>query len=98
MESTRGVGPLIGEFKGPVDADFGADWAVFYECWHVAFALQARSAAEAECGFVIAPDGGQMALNPTSDSKSVTRFDVNEQLIIPVIYNVAEHCHCDFSV
>jgi hypothetical protein len=34
-ESTRGVGYLIGEFQGPVDADFVGDWAAFYECWDV---------------------------------------------------------------
>ncbi|KAL1792108.1 hypothetical protein ACET3X_009859 [Alternaria dauci] len=33
-EATRGVGYLIGEFQGPVDADFGSNnWAAFYECW-----------------------------------------------------------------
>jgi hypothetical protein len=32
-EATRGVGYLIGEFQGPVDADFGSHWAAFYECW-----------------------------------------------------------------
>ncbi|KAG9186642.1 hypothetical protein G6011_09750 [Alternaria panax] len=34
-EATRGIGYLIGEFKGPVDADFGkSEWAAFYECWN----------------------------------------------------------------
>jgi hypothetical protein len=94
LESTRGVGGLIGEFKGPVDAGFGADWAAFYECWHLALAAP----REAECGFVIVPDGGLRPLNPTSDPKNVTRFlDTNDEVVNPVIYHV-EHCQCDFFV
>jgi hypothetical protein len=91
-EATHGVGGLIGEFKGPVDASFGADWAAFYECWNPSF-LKAR---EAECGFVVAPDSSLMPLNV---KEGKTRFeDVNEQLVIPVYYNVSEHCQCDFFV
>jgi hypothetical protein len=34
-EATRGVGYLIGEFPGPVEADFSSNiWAAFYECWN----------------------------------------------------------------
>jgi hypothetical protein len=94
-EATRGVGSLIGEFKGPVDASFGADWAAFYECCNPALApVVARDASIAECGFVVAPSGLQMPL----DLRGKTRFDVDEQLIIPVYYMVAEHCQCDFFV
>ncbi|KAF1944448.1 hypothetical protein EJ02DRAFT_452312 [Clathrospora elynae] len=35
-ESSRGVGPVIGEWKGPADGEFGDNWAAFYMCWHIA--------------------------------------------------------------
>jgi hypothetical protein len=35
-ESSRGIGPLIGEFRGPVWGEFVKSWAAFYECWNEA--------------------------------------------------------------
>ncbi|CAA9958665.1 hypothetical protein CFE70_002180 [Pyrenophora teres f. teres 0-1] len=47
-EATRGVGHVIGQFTGPLDAVFDStEWAAFYECWDAKPEERAAPVAEA---------------------------------------------------
>ncbi|KAF1837242.1 hypothetical protein BDW02DRAFT_595745 [Decorospora gaudefroyi] len=92
-ESTRGIGYLIGEYKGPVDADFGIHWAAFYECWEVD--LKACDAAITSCGWVGAR--GSDAKAPLNGDGE-TPFILDGQKFTPVRYHVDDHCQCYFLV
>ncbi|KNG51303.1 hypothetical protein DDE82_003068 [Stemphylium lycopersici] len=94
LESTRGVGSLIGQYAGPMDAEFGVDWVAFYECWPVG--LEARSPAPtySPCGFVTAHTGEEVDL--AVDSR--IDFYLHGKRFNPVGYHVLDHCVCKFGL
>ena len=100
-EATRGVGYVIGQFTGPVDAVFGnTEWAAFYECWDAKLGYRApvvearNTPIHGSCGVVTSPTGEIQTLGV--DGR--TDFAIDGEHYHPVAYHVLDHCICSIGL
>ncbi|KAL6708400.1 hypothetical protein ACN47E_002663 [Coniothyrium glycines] len=104
-ESTRGVGYLIGQYKGPASGTFAQkDWAAFYECWKnteeaevdsTDSEVMSRQTKSIPCGYALTSDGMQLTMSE-GKGRYPFEFAVNGVKYIPSKYHIADHCSCDF--
>ncbi|KAF2856444.1 hypothetical protein T440DRAFT_485539 [Plenodomus tracheiphilus IPT5] len=97
-EATRGVGYLIGEFKGPVEAEFGSHWAAYFECWDVTKAVNvAKPITEAHslAGNVLDVNNVAIMLQVKEE---VTVIGKKEYYYDPKSVNVAEGHTCELYI
>ncbi|KAH7080609.1 hypothetical protein BKA63DRAFT_247935 [Paraphoma chrysanthemicola] len=100
LDSTRGVGTLIGEFTG--SGDFGNNWVAFYACWHTTAVVIQREPEPAgseviPCGYTLTANGGNPSLSETGKNPTRLRyFAINGVPYVPVRYHVKQNCGCRF--
>ena len=70
---------MIGEFKGPVDGDFGKDWAAFYECWAAGQTVE-HGVQEARQAEEFVPTENEHAGEVISEDDRIHDLEVSENL------------------